>query len=379
MTSIPPVARKLLLALLTPLAFLLTLELALRLAPFEFRWETPPLLMWNPHEDRQMDEGKSLFIRDASQLWVPRPGAEVEWGDDERINRFGWRGPRLAVERAEGSVRVATLGDSSTFGLFVPYAESYSGRLETLLEEQGRAAEVMDCGVVGYTVRQGIERYRTLVRRFRPDVVVAAFGAVNEHYTAIGGLPDEQKIARSKRAARLESGATGWVLRRARVMQLVEYLRYLNRGGKAGIRRAEALAQRREAELTESAGEVGWEGTRRVSPEQFGVAIAELARAVRADGARLVVVAMPRVPEAEVRRPVLRRYTEVLEQVAAEEGIQLLDARGLFRAEFEAGTPPGALFAGDWWHPNAPGHDRIARGLATLVLEPERARVGPGS
>lgn len=372
-----PLARKLLLALGTPLVFLLVFELALRLARFEFRFEQPPLLIWNPLQDREMDEGKSLFVRDPSQLWVPRAGGEIEWGEGERVNARGWRGPLVEEERTPDRLRVATLGDSSTFGLFVTWPETYSARLAAHLEAAGRSAEVLDGGVVGYTVRQGLERYRTLVRRYRPDVVVAAFGAVNEHYTAIGGLPDREKIERSKRGAGLVGERGRWLREHLRVLQFAEYLRYSARGGKVAVRSAAERERQREAKLMASSGEVAWEGTRRVSPEEFGVDVAELARQVRADGSRLIVVAMPRVPEAELRRPVLLSYTQTLDEVARRERIQLLDARGLFRAEIERGAAPEALFAGDWWHPNAAGHDRIARGLAELVLDPELARVGP--
>src|SRR5262245_16200718 len=122
-----------------------------------------------------------LYVPEAHQLWTPRPGARlgiVSPDPDELINPRGFRGPEPALEKSPGVLRVATLGDSSTFGALVPWRDCYSAQLPEQLARHGIQADVLCAGVVGFSARQGLERYRLRVRPYHPDVVVAAFGAI---------------------------------------------------------------------------------------------------------------------------------------------------------------------------------------------------------
>lgn len=354
--------KKLLLALAAPFLLFGLFELALRLARFEFVQSAAPILVWNPVDDARMEQGEGLHQTDPAQLWKPRPGAEIEWGEGERVNAAGWRGPIVKRKKPEGVLRVATLGDSSTFGMLVPYGDCYSAQLEGLLREEGKDAQVLDFGVIGYTVRQGLERYRALVRLYHPDVVVLAFGAVNDHFGKIG-IVDRDKIARSR-------GARGFLVRflpKLRTTQFLAWLRYRRLGGEKGLRLARADAVKREQELGETSGRIDWKGERRVPLDDFDRALAELVHEIEADGAKPVLVAMPRQPIAEDKRPVLALYSEKVREVAERERVALLDARSRFREELAQGRSVEELFAGDWWHPTRAGHAIIARGLLPLV------------
>jgi lysophospholipase L1-like esterase len=364
------------LALLAVPLLLGVLEAALWLAAFEYRSEPPPIVVWNPHEDREMQAGRGLFVRDPDQLWVPRPGATIPWCPPEEVNAAGFRGPLIERERTPGRLRVATLGDSSTFGLPVAGGETWSAQLEAELRARGQAAEVMNGGVVGFTVLQGIERYRALIRLYRPDVVVAAFGAVNEHNPAIGGLDDLEKISRSRGLPGRPGSLLAWMRDESRVSQLVTCLQHRRKGGRAALKQREERALHREHERAKGAGKANWSGTRRMTPADFERALAALAEEVRADGARLILVNMPRMPVAEERLPVLPLYSERVELAARREDLAMLDARALFRAETAQGRPAEELFAGDWWHPSPLGHGLLARGLAPLVLDASLRRSG---
>src|SRR5262249_11976745 len=118
-------------------------------------------------------------------------------GEPEYVNAEGFRGPSIPLAREPGTLRVATLGDSTTYGVGVTFADTFSARLQELLRARGTRADVLDGGVDGFTLAQGLERYRERVRPYRPDVVVATFGSVNEHFAAQDGLSDGEKIRRS--------------------------------------------------------------------------------------------------------------------------------------------------------------------------------------
>jgi lysophospholipase L1-like esterase len=319
------------------------LELGLRLAGFE-RPPPPPIVIWNAEKDWMLNGQRGMFVRDPDCLWIPRAGNPIRRppigvkGSDETVNAAGFRGPELALERTPGRLRVATLGDSSTFGFGVVWDDTYSARLVEELAARGIEAEVLDAGVVGYSVAQGVERYRRDVSPYRPDVVVAAFGAVNDAIP--GRYDDAAKLA-------LEHGH-GWrsversLREHVRTLQLAAWLRERLAGG----------------------GAEGDDGVPRVSVAAFERALRELGELVRADGAELVLLSMPRGPSAERNWPTLPEYTAAIERLAAEEGWPLVDAYGLFR---RGGDPEAWLQ--DHCHPTAEGHAHIAAELARVIAE----------
>jgi lysophospholipase L1-like esterase len=344
------------------------LELALRVGNYWYPLADEPIAIWNRFEDRELRSGKGLHRSEARQLWSPRPGAEVPWGTDERINAGGYRGPLRPLERTPGVLRIAALGDSSTFGLGVAYADTYSAQLEARLAERGIRAEVLDFGVIGYSIRQGFERYKAVVRAHRPDVVIAAFGAVNDHLPAQGGLPEAEKVAIDP------TGQGRWDqlvldarqgLRTAHLLcRLADVLR-----GLESQRTLEFEATHRRHTVEQHVGKPRFDkqgGVRRVSLEDFRACFLEFEAAVEADGARLVVVSMPRMWEAEEQGPVLCDYSHLIAELAGGECLPLVDARQAFR---DAGpTAEEDLFA-DFFHPSPNGHSLLAWLLAETIAE----------
>jgi hypothetical protein len=151
----------------------------------------PPLEIWNRKEDRGLASGADVFQFRHEWLWEPRPGAEF-CGD--RINEDGYRGPRAELAKTPGRLRIATLGDSTTFGFGLLERESWSRQLETALRARGVDAEVLNFGCVGFTIAQGTALLHGRVRAYAPDLVIFAFGAVNEQFAASSDLTDGEKI-----------------------------------------------------------------------------------------------------------------------------------------------------------------------------------------
>jgi lysophospholipase L1-like esterase len=328
------------------------LELGLRAFGFE-RPPPPPIVIWNEHEDWMLNGRRGIFVRDPDCLWVPRPDNPITRppigveGSDERVNEHGFRGPAIPRERTPGTLRVATLGDSSTFGFGVVWEDTYTARLARELGHEGVACEVLNAGVVGYSAVQGRERYRHDVRPWRPDVVVAAFGAINDAVAM--PVDDERKLERM----RADPDDLALALReRWRTFQLAAWL-----GGRLDRR------------LDGGDDEDEPERAARVPLDAFERALRELAELVRADGAELVLLSMPRKPSAEEGWPALPGYTATVERVAREEGLALADAFTAFRTAPDAQS----LFLDDY-HPSPSGHARVAEILARAVLERSVAR-----
>jgi lysophospholipase L1-like esterase len=115
------------------------------------------------------------------------PGAEYP---SFRINEHGFRGPELSTDA--GVKRIACLGDSSTFGLWLDGADDdfekrwirfdgYPEELRRLLAQRDiPGVEVVNGGVAGYTSSHGLRQLVTRVLPLAPDVVIVRFG-LNDH------------------------------------------------------------------------------------------------------------------------------------------------------------------------------------------------------
>ncbi len=306
-----------------------------------------------------------MFTTAPRQLWVPRPGAPIVWGNGERINAAGYRGPVRPIERTPGVPRILVLGESCTFGYGVAYPDTFPAQLESSMRAHGRDVEVIDAGVVGYTVTQGLERYRAFARAYHADVVVEAFGEVNEHIMA-EGVPDAQKIE----AGVQEGSAWEEIVRlaRSRVLTLHLAAKIVDRMSNERVLRREVEFRRKavENELRAHMGEIDWAGHRRVPLDDFEKALRTLAQEVKADGAAFVMLSPPRRQAAEEQAPVLALYTRAIEELARRDGIPLADGVQAFRDAEARGVAPDELFH-DSWHPSRAGHRVLAEALAQRI------------
>lgn len=96
----------------------------------------------------------------------------------------------LALSLSDGCSKreplVAFLGDSLTSGYKVPESQAYPAHVQRALRAKGRKLRVLNAGVSGDTVAQGLKRLPAVLRR-KPDVLVVALG-IND---GLRGLPPE--------------------------------------------------------------------------------------------------------------------------------------------------------------------------------------------
>ena len=116
--------------------------------------------------------------------------------------------------------------------------------------------------------------------------------------------------------------------------------------------------------------ESSYQGVRRVSLAEFEAGLAELKRAVEADGAQLLVVSMPRRPGVDMNAPILRKYSACVVDYCKMSGTALFDGRTDFREyrELEHGDANLFFLDGDDYHPSKRGHARIAQKLFESVV-----------
>lgn len=333
--------RSFLVSLAIAVALLGVIEGGLRLAGFR-RNSAPVSLRFGYPDPREMTD---LFRPDPRLFWRLRPGSTFDAEAPVAINARGYRG-RLPVEpKPEGTLRVAVLGDSVAFGGGVAWPE--------ILEQDlgPDRAEVLNFGVPGYTVVQGMRQFDDEVAGLHPDVVVIAYGW-NDHWLARGGLPDSARAVPSARAATI-----ALLLGRLRITQALRAWIDSDEGGSA--KPVEA----------------------RVPPDEFREDVARLATQARESGARVVVVGLPsalapgEVPAYLVDQGFTpsparaiedhARYVGLAREAAERAGAVFVDAAPAFAAE---GGPDASLFTRDRIHLGVRGHETLAALLAPVVV-----------
>jgi lysophospholipase L1-like esterase len=121
-----------------------------------------------------------IYQPDPVLYWRLKPDQDCYTKIDRKpvhINSRGTRGPEFQVPKPPGTLRILSLGDSKTFGWGLTEAESYSGRLQALLQERvgpGRKVEVINAGVNAWSYPQMHLFFREHGLGFQPDLVLLA-------------------------------------------------------------------------------------------------------------------------------------------------------------------------------------------------------------
>jgi hypothetical protein len=91
-----------------------------------------------------------------------------------RMNALGFREPDFQDRKAEGTLRIALIGDSFVFGSGVPIEGTLAQSLsrEIRRDHPGQQTEVINLGVPGHNLASHVDLYAAAVERLSPDVVV---------------------------------------------------------------------------------------------------------------------------------------------------------------------------------------------------------------
>ncbi|MBI4879554.1 MAG: hypothetical protein HY812_07840 [Planctomycetes bacterium] len=345
---------RLLLALASSLVFFSAAEFAtttLDVAP----GRQSPLVIWDPTQDRVLYTEEGEFRFHPYWLWEPRPGIQVHGAP---INECAYRGP--SYSRRKGvRLRIATMGDSTTYGYKLPEENAWPRVLEEVLRAHGYDVEVLNFGVIGFTSVQGRKLYEGRVRDYAPDIVVAAFGAVNDIQDVPAGMTDLEKIAVLSKAGR----------RVHDFLQRYDFYRWLD---------ALLVEKPDAADPGSPKAPQGSLTQPRVPLDVFQDTLRGLAQDVARDGGRLVLVSPPRRHDGEQHiGEAAAAYTAAIHRVAELEGLPLAEVRDEFlaidRASLGAdagdavGSQKSDLYL-DGWHPTPKGH-RVYAVTVAMTLD----------
>lgn len=305
-------------------------ELALALlAPVDFR--RPP--------SRRENAWRALVHR-RSQVpgllyeLAPNVEADTERGR-VRTNSLGLRDRERQLQAAPGTVRLAVLGDSFTFGFGVEAEEAYPAVLERLLiEEIGPRFEVLNFGVGGYSTRDELVVLAHKVRPFKPRLVL------------VGYVLNDPEIDPVQPLSAYFAPVEWW--QRFHLTRLI----------------ARAANQR----AVERAGGGNYTRYLHAEPRKWGSVVAAFARMhelAREDSFEVAVVIFPLIPAKSWQSYPFRA---VHEQVAAAAHGKRFGVIDLLPA-FSAHPPEEVSLNPEDRHPNRLGHEVAARAIFERIEE----------
>ena len=176
-----PVARRLAFVGLTLLLFVGGAEVALRVAGVPKR-----------DSAREFTHNEIYWVQPPNQHL--EPVTHKESGGTFRVSTDanGLRAPLHSQEKPEGTLRVMTLGCSTTFGWGVNDEETYPYLLEQNLKAAGHNVEVINGGQPGYSSFQGLWLWQKTLAAYKPDLVI--FGYIVQDSRAVAYSDSSQAV-----------------------------------------------------------------------------------------------------------------------------------------------------------------------------------------
>jgi lysophospholipase L1-like esterase len=290
-----------------------------------------------------------------------RPGAVLH-GSERRlsINRFGFRGPDISLPKPSGTLRIAVLGDSTTFGMEA--SDDASVWVERMVAElNGRSSgghfDAINGGVPGYALADSIRLLDARIAALEPDIVV-----IEQVATDIAAHARRQ-FGKSAKAVALSASLAGFFQKHSLLVNLL-------RQNTAALN-ARLIPQRRHDRLDNR------------GVEEYSARLAGLIDVCQRNGRRVVLCTAPRsfgdpsastdqftlAASALAHNPALSlaamndafdRYNDAIRRVARVTNTPLVDLDRL--------VPRRAEYFVDAVHLNNAGHTQVGDLVARTIL-----------
>lgn len=292
---------------------------------------------------------------DADLFWRVRPNLDITCARGSqhlRTNELGFRDAPVGP-KPPGEVRVLCLGESTTYGDYVAFEQTYSQVAERRLNARadGVRYRVINAGAPSYSSFQSLVLLKKVGLALEPDVVVL-YHEGNDYLPIGWDKRDVSRLTDPERYARRRSAPWLNWLSRLRMYRVP----------RAWLYRSEPDPELLDRVYNNFGRRLPGVQTRLTEEEQRAV-LAEFERVCAGAGAQLVLIH----PTYFATRP----HECPLIEFARARGTPLVETAGHF--------PPAArpaLFA-DPAHPNAEGHRLIGKALAQFLADEAGAHPKP--
>jgi len=306
-----------------------------------------------------------VFVDNPEMCYKMKPFGECEGG---RLNSEGFKDGEFDPHKDDNTIRIIMLGDSITKGTGVRLGETFSDRLEIMLNQKSGQAgsalkyDVMNFGVGGYNTASEIEVLKEFGLKYRPDIVVLNyFFNDNEEYSF------NYYYFMSKPG--ISAGEKNLVYRYYLDSGRFRLNRLLLRSHLFTLCRIGAY------EAFKMGGDTEYPGPGIYKESAMPEKIEEFKGLSERYGFTPFILMHP-VLDYDMKPP--RKEYESTASIAKAAGVPIMDLRAFYQ---RGSGDPGAflLDARDNIHPNARGHDLIARSILNKLEEENIVDIGKKS
>ncbi len=125
-----------------------------------------------PNPLSEITQKHSSFLFQPNTVMEKSSSKEGEFSYTARINNFGFRGDKIALEKTPGKLRIMTVGDSFTFGVGAEDNETIATVIQQRLMNQGVAVEMINAGIGHASPITHYVNLRDNHLKLKPDVVI---------------------------------------------------------------------------------------------------------------------------------------------------------------------------------------------------------------
>lgn len=122
------------------------------------------------------------YKKDRELFWRIRPNQTIKGKffveGVYKINSKGYRDYEFSESKDPNKKRIIVMGNSCTFGWMVDLEQTYSKKLERLLNQNlpEPKFEVINAGMTGYSTYQGLRFLKREIMKFNPDILIISYG-----------------------------------------------------------------------------------------------------------------------------------------------------------------------------------------------------------
>ena len=231
------------------------------------------------------------------------------------LNSHGYRTAEYHAAKTPGTIRVACIGDSWTFGMNVDQDRTYPSRLVAWLHQihPESRVEVLNFGVLGYSSFQGLQLLKTRILELQPDILAIGFG-MND--SEVAGYRDKDMV--SDEPPRTSVRVRETVKETATDLEFYKLLKYLALALKF---HPKSIGDYVQADAASKSGPVDYnaiERWTRVSPRDYDANIRQMVQLQTARGGAVILVDNELWDESP--------YRPVLRTIAADTHVPLVDS-----------------------------------------------------
>lgn len=285
---------------------------------------------------------------------VDGPGYEIVPNATPEISNLGMRGKDRTAAKPAGVKRVLVVGDSIAYGIGVAAEQTFAATLETILNTYHPDApvEVLNGGVAGYNTAQELAFLDQRGFDLEPDVIVLAYCPNDVLVTPIV-FKDGDRM-RFFCPDREIGGFDPLWLERSSLLRLF---------------------------VAATAGQGLGDETGRpqgVDADSAYAALRQLVRRARDRGIPVLALVFPLLAwDFDAYDPAARRIHDDVANVLDAEGVPRIDLLDAWRQIGAKNLRSLELKGGDPLHPNARGHEDVARRIYQHLLASDWLHLGP--